>query len=93
MDNQHRLIKTYRELSQEEIDLMNECKVLEAQFLALHDKISDIQTVSLIDHNEATDADRSLRIAKEQGQTAFMWLVRAVARPAEPALEPEDTQG
>lgn len=97
MDNQHRLIKTYRELNQEEIALMNECKVLEAQFLALHSKIQSIQHNKCISAEltsmESFDVERSLRIAKEQCQTAFMWLVRSVARPAEPAFESEDAQG
>lgn len=35
MDNQHRKISTYRELSQEEIDIMNEIKQKEAEILKL----------------------------------------------------------
>lgn len=31
MENQHRLIKTYRELNKDEIESMNACKLLEAQ--------------------------------------------------------------
>ena len=31
MENQHRMIKTYRELDSDEIALMNECKEMEAQ--------------------------------------------------------------
>lgn len=36
MENQHRKIKGYRELSQEEIDLMNRIKVKGAELLDLH---------------------------------------------------------
>lgn len=39
MENQHRAIQTYRELDQNEIDLMNECKSLEAQVLALQERL------------------------------------------------------
>jgi hypothetical protein len=106
MDNQHRLIQTYRELSQDEIDLMNQCKVLEAQVLEMQDKLlqrakqerhsADIKLQSTADaqeiHNRIKtldDAIRSASIAKTELQTGFMWLVRSVARPAEPALKPE----
>ena len=98
MENQHRLIKTYRELSQTEIDLMNECKVLEAQFHALHSKIHS--HVSLQNHKaEASDnliEDARLRdstpfrwlaISKTDVEQGFMALVRAVAQPSTPKLE------
>lgn len=39
MENQHRKISGYRELSQAEIDLMNRAKALEKEFLALHEEI------------------------------------------------------
>jgi D-mannonate dehydratase len=39
MDNQHKLIKGYRELSQEEIDLMNEVKDMAESMKQLHSKI------------------------------------------------------
>lgn len=39
MENQHRKISGYRELSQEEIDLMNEIKTFGPQFQALLEKI------------------------------------------------------
>lgn len=35
MDNQHRLIQTYRELNEKEIGLMNDAKVLEARVLEM----------------------------------------------------------
>ena len=39
MDNQHKLIKGYRDLSQDEINLMNEAKALGEQLGALVDKL------------------------------------------------------
>lgn len=41
MDNQHRQIKGYRELSQAEIDLMNEIKTKGAELQALCNKVDD----------------------------------------------------
>lgn len=40
MENQHRKIKGYRELSQEEIDLMNRIKIKGAELLALHAELA-----------------------------------------------------
>lgn len=40
MENQHRKIKGYRELSQEEIDLMNRIKAKGAELLALADELA-----------------------------------------------------
>lgn len=39
MENQHRKIAGYRELSAEEIDLMNRIKAKGKQLLALHDEV------------------------------------------------------
>jgi len=40
MENQHRKIKGYRELSQQEIDLMNRIKTKGAELLELQDELS-----------------------------------------------------
>lgn len=72
MDNQHRQIKGYRELSQEEVDLMNEVKALAEQCGNMID--------ALASH---TDSDgRSVSLAKTNLQQGFMWAVRAVAKPS-----------
>lgn len=42
VDNQHRHIKGYRELSQAEIDLMNRIKTKGAELLALQAELSDV---------------------------------------------------
>ena len=69
MENQHRKISGYRELSQQEIDAMNAIKKIgdEAGFL-----IEKLQEVPGIDQ-------RALAIAKTELQTGFMWAVRSVA--------------
>ena len=71
MDNQHKLIKGYRDLTKGEIDLINAFKASEAAQLELM-----AQYANLPDINQ-----RSLNIAKTKLQESFMWLIRAVARP------------
>ena len=70
MDNQHRKIKGYRELSQVEIDGMNAMKELEKQVLeALQQAV-------------ANGADgRWAAIARTDIQKGFMAAGRAIARP------------
>lgn len=97
MENQHRLIKTYRELNETEIALMNECKVLEARFHELHNKINSHVMEQL---TKSTDSDfeeqkrlgdatplRWLAISKTDVEQGFMAMVRAVAQPSIPKLE------
>lgn len=71
MDNQHRQISGYRELTQLEIDTMNRVKELAGGIGDLLDVLRDIPG---IDH-------RALAIAKTELQTGFMWAVRAIAQP------------
>ncbi|QWL64897.1 DUF7681 family protein [Aeromonas jandaei] len=54
MENQHRQIKGYRELSQQEIDLMNSIKAKGAEMLALHGHL-----VEMLQH----DSDEKRRAA------------------------------
>lgn len=106
MENQHRLIKTYRELTQAEIDLMNECKVFEAQFHLLKDKIfNHLQDQALAAMSLDTDSTNStpemdrfheakpyrwLAIAETHVEQGMMALVRSVAQPSTPKLENTD---
>lgn len=71
MENQHKKITGYRDLSQDEIDMMNEIKS--------HGKL----LAHMIDTLQATiDTDkRSVSIAKTKLQEGIMWAVRSVARP------------
>ncbi len=71
MENQHKKIKGYRDLSQEEINLMNNCKELAEQVGELvHDILAD----------ESTDK-RWANTAKTDLQKGFMSLIRSVAQP------------
>lgn len=71
MDNQHRKISGYRELSEEEIALMNEAKELAEKCSELTDKI--LQTPNI--------DGRWLSIGKTDLQKGFMGVVRSIARP------------
>lgn len=71
MDNQHKLIKGYRDLSQTELDAMNSIKLAEQDIGQLWQQVSKIEGV---DH-------RHLNIAKTQLEEAFSRFVRAVAQP------------
>lgn len=71
MDNQHRKIKSYRELSQAEIDDMNSVKDIENQ-------VGDI--IERLSENIRTDT-RLLAIARTHLQTGFMFAVRSIAQP------------
>jgi t-SNARE complex subunit (syntaxin) len=71
MENQHRKIKGYRELSQEEIDLMNKVK---QQGIELE------KVVNLLKVNSELD-QRWVAIGQTDLQKGLMALVRAIAKP------------
>lgn len=72
MKDQHTKIKGYRDLSQEEIDMMNWIKESAEQTRILCETID----------NQVPDRDgRWLAIATTDLQKGYMALVRAVARP------------
>lgn len=71
MENQHKKIKGYRDLSQEEIDLMNEAKELSVKVGELVEKISTA---------DSTD-NRWVNIGKTDLQKGFMSLIRGIAQP------------
>jgi len=73
MENQHRKIKSYRELTQEEIDMMNRIKDIETEVA---------KTVNEMLNDDGNDFDqRWIRVARTDIQKGFMSLVRAVAKP------------
>ena len=98
MENQHRKIAGYRELSQEEIDLMNRIKAKGGELLELQSEL--IQMLIQQGRDKAADAadntDRHAELERFQAaepvrwaaigktdiQTGIMALVRAVAQPA-----------
>ena len=71
MENQHRSIKGYRELSQEEIDLMNKIKDKGAEIGDLINELRDNSTLN----------QRWISIGQTDLQKGFMALTRAVAQP------------
>lgn len=71
MENQHRQIKGYRELSQEEINLMNEIKSKGAELGELVEKLRATSTLD----------QRWVSIGATDLQTGLMALTRSVAQP------------
>jgi hypothetical protein len=71
MDNQHKKIAGYRDLTQAEIDAMNGVKRLEAMFNGLVDYLKTLPDID----------QRQVALAATHGEDAFMHAVRAVARP------------
>lgn len=71
MENQHRKIKGYRELSQAEIDLMNKIK---AKGAALGELVAALRAAEGLDQ-------RWVSIGATDLQTGLMALTRAVAQP------------
>ncbi len=71
MENQHRKIKGYRELSQEEIDLMNEIKTMGVALGELVDKLRNTNDLD----------QRWVSIGATDMQTGLMALTRSVAKP------------
>ena len=96
MENQHRKIKGYRELSQAEIDLMNRIKEQGEVFGDLLRELAALRK----QHNEEThaaikqgkepaltfsqlgDSATAHGLAEDHLKTGVMWLVRAVALPS-----------
>lgn len=71
MDNQHRKISGYRELSEKEIEGMNAIK---AKGNELGQLLEELKQIPGIDQ-------RALAIAKTDLQTGVMWAVRSIAQP------------
>lgn len=71
MDNQHKKITGYRDLSQVEIDLMNQGKELAV-------RVGEF--VAKLEAEGSTDK-RSVALGKTNLQQGFMWAIRSVAQP------------
>lgn len=71
MDNQHKKIKGYRDLSQEEIDAMNSIKAEGERLKFLIEEMRDNSTLDM----------RWIDIAETHLQQGIMAAVRAVAQP------------
>jgi hypothetical protein len=93
MDNQHKKIKGYRDLTEQEIAIMNEIKAHGEETKRLLDKIEDMRqeqevffkeeedSYNGITHEKLRESYAALRLAKDHLQTGQMWFVRAVALP------------
>ena len=88
MENQHRKITGYRELTQEEIDLMNEIKAkgIDIQNLinrvnAFNSRETDENGQQVSVHADKAEAGRWASIARTHFQEGCMALTRAVAKP------------
>lgn len=75
MDNQHKHIKGYRDLSKTEIDLMNEGKALAEK---VREFIEKVKTTTIAE--QQPDA-RWLSIGVTQLQQGFMAVIRSIAKP------------
>lgn len=73
MENQHRKITGYRDLTQSEIDTMNAIKAKCAEVGALVKSIKE----------EGSADPRWLAIAATDLQKGFMFLTRAIAKPTD----------
>jgi hypothetical protein len=71
LENQHREIKGYRELSQEEIDLMNEIKT---HGIALGELMDKLKATPAVDQRWASIGATDL-------QKGLMALTRSIAKP------------
>ena len=90
MDNQHKKISGYRDLSQEEIDLMNRIKALGPIIEEVINDLENIHWNSISNSSvEDTEIDRVLKsepvrwlyIGKDHLQQGLMALTRSVAQP------------
>lgn len=78
MSDQSQKIAGYRELNQQEIDLMNECKSLESRCVAIFGKLQDYVPANAAD--KSLD-QRCVALAKTNLQQGFMWMIRSIAQP------------
>lgn len=78
MDNQHKKITGYRDLTQEEIDFMNESKALAVRVGEFIDRLEKANV-----EKGAVVADVGwLMTAKTDLQKGFMSLTRSIAKPS-----------
>lgn len=74
MENQHRMIAGYRDLTQDEIEFINDVKATAAAVGRIVDQMSISADVMSVDK-------RWLAIGKTHLQEGFMALVRSIAKP------------
>jgi hypothetical protein len=74
VDNQHRLVKGYRDLSEDEISLMNRIKAFEGE---VADLLKELDAAASGDPT----AGRWASLARTNLETGFMYAVKSVAKP------------
>ena len=74
MDNQHKKITGYRDLTQSEIDGINSIKALEADSAEL---VKQLKALPGVDQ-------RAMALAITNLQQACMWMTKGVGRSADP---------
>ena len=83
MDNQHRKISGYRELSQAEIDLINRAKAMEKEFLALQEEVvkhikDAVQaTTGMLPLNAAQAEEKASEMERTRIAEPFRWAAIA----------------
>lgn len=81
MKDQHEKIKGYRDLTQAEIDLMNEGKELAEKCGAYIMKLQNL-SIAVPEGSVEIEADeRWISIAQDHLQQGFMAAIRSVAKP------------
>jgi len=92
MDNQHRQIKGYRELTAADIALMNEVKAMGPQLQALFEKVgthiaqqrtqaTETDNAQETERLQQAEPEKWLNWARDTSQTAVMYATRAIAQP------------
>jgi len=71
MDDQHKQISGYRDLSQPEVDAINEVKQAEVELGVLWRRVRELETLGM----------RWASVAKTHFEEGFSALVRSIAKP------------
>ncbi|MGD9687877.1 MAG: hypothetical protein AB7U43_12995 [Desulfobacter sp.] len=78
MENQHQHIKGYRDLTADEISLMNNVKELAAK---VGDLVQELQEANFASTSDQVPDKRWVAIAQTHLQQGFMALTRSIAKP------------
>lgn len=78
VDNQHKKIKGYRDLSEEEIALMNEGKELAQK---VGDFLEKLEKANFAVSSDQEPDKRWLAIGRTHLQQGFMAVIRSIAKP------------
>ena len=85
MDNQHKMITGYRDLSSDEIELMNAVKAKAEEvrelFETIYAKMMPSEPSDATEIAEIDETERWMMIAQDHLQQGFMALNRAIAKP------------